>query len=73
MIRTISRQTTSAALYLVLILANGAAIAAEATTPIPATSAEIWQAIDHQVQEMHTGVANGAMKGLHEHAFAVRD
>ncbi len=53
----------------------GAANAAEATpsTPIPATSTEIWQAIDNHVQELHATVAKGGLTSVHLHALAVRD
>lgn len=49
------------------------AIAAEASTVIPPTSAEIWKAIDMHIKELHADIDKGALKNVHEHAFAVRD
>lgn len=49
------------------------AIAAEQATTIPATSAEIWKAIDMHVAELHADINKGALKTVHEHAFAIRD
>lgn len=49
------------------------AAAAEQATPIPATSAEIWKAIDMHLTELHAVIATGVLKTVHEHAFAIRD
>jgi hypothetical protein len=56
-------------------LTVSAASAAEATsnTPIPATSAEIWQAIDSHVQALNAAVTKGELASVHHDAFAVRD
>ena len=45
----------------------------EAAVTIPATAAEIWQAIDMHVKELHADIDKGALKNVHAHAFAVRD
>jgi hypothetical protein len=55
-----------------LTLTVRAAGAAE-STPIPATSAEIWRAIDSHLQELHAAVAKGKLTTVHVDAFAVRD
>ena len=47
--------------------------AAEATTVIPATSAEIWKAIDAHMVVLRADIGKGALKNVHKHAFAVRD
>ena len=47
--------------------------AAEATVVIPATSAEIWKAIDARMVELRADIGKGALKNVHKHAFAVRD
>ena len=47
--------------------------AAEATVVIPATSAEIWKAIDARMVELRADIGKGALKNVHTHAFAVRD
>lgn len=68
-----------AALGLVVALVSGApavtALAAdtEAATPIPATSAEIWKAIDVHMNELHMAINQGKLNTVHQHAFAVRD
>lgn len=49
------------------------ATAAEAATVIPATSAEIWKAIDMHLGELRADIAKSALKNVHTHAFAVRD
>ena len=49
------------------------AMAAEAAVKIPATAAEIWKAIDMHIKELHADIDKGALKNVHEHAFAVRD
>ena len=49
------------------------ATAAEQATTIPATSAEIWKAIDMHLAELHADITKGALKTVHEHAFAIRD
>lgn len=48
-------------------------IAAEQATTIPATAAEIWKAIDMHLAELHAVIKKGALKTVHEHAFAIRD
>ena len=52
---------------------GGMATAAEASVTIPATSAEIWKAIDMHVKELHATVDKNALSTVHEHAFAIRD
>jgi hypothetical protein len=53
----------------------GAAGTAEtpSSTPVPATSAEIWRAIDTHVQELQAIVAKGGLSAVHLHAYAIRD
>ena len=68
----VSRTTTAVLLGIALTLTVRAAPAAE-STPIPATSAEIWVAIDSHVQELHTAVAKGKLTSVHVDAFAIRD
>lgn len=50
-----------------------AAPAAEQAATIPATAAEIWQAIDMHMKALHADIDKGALNKVHEHAFAVRD
>lgn len=40
---------------------------------IPATVAEIWQAVDKEMSEMQKLIDAGTVEDLHHHAFAVRD
>lgn len=49
------------------------AMATEAATVIPATSAEIWKAIDMHLGELRADVKKGVLKNAHKHAFAIRD
>jgi hypothetical protein len=71
---SIVSRTTIAMLLLgmALTLTVRAADAAE-STPIPATSAEIWQAIDSHVQELHAAVVKRKLTSVHVDAFAIRD
>jgi len=68
----VSRATIAVLLGMALTLTVRAAGAAE-STPIPATSAEIWRAIDSHLQELHAAVAKGKLTTVHVDAFAVRD
>lgn len=68
----VSRTTTALLLGMALTLNVRAADAAE-STPIPATSAEIWRAIDSHVQELRAAVAKGTLTNVHVEAFAIRD
>ena len=68
----VSRTTIAVLLGMALTLTVRAADAAE-STPIPATSAEIWRAIDSHVQELHAAVAKGKLTSVHLDAFAIRD
>lgn len=44
-----------------------------ATTPIPDSADGIWLAIDQHNAELKTTIANGDLKQVHHHAFAIRD
>jgi len=68
----VSRATIAVLLGMALTLTVRAAGAAE-STPIPATSAEIWRAIDSHVQELHAAVAKGKLTTVHVDAFVIRD
>ncbi len=68
----VSRATIAVLLVMALTLTVRGAGAAE-STPIPATSAEIWQAIDSHVQELHAAAAKGKLASVHLDAFAIRD
>ncbi len=46
---------------------------AEAKISIPATSAEIWQAIDSHITELHNVITSDKLGSVHVHAYAVRD
>lgn len=56
-------------------LSSGPAMAAETEvqTAIPATSVQIWRAIDGHIADLHGLIAKNALKTVHQHAFAVRD
>ena len=45
----------------------------EAPMTIPATTPDIWKAIDGHVKELHSDIDKGALKNVHAHAFAIRD
>ena len=45
----------------------------EAHTAIPATSAEIWRAIDGHITDLTGLIAKNTLKTVHQHAYAVRD
>lgn len=45
----------------------------EVQTAIPATSAEIWKAINGHIAELHGLIAKGTLATVHQHAYAVRD
>ena len=45
----------------------------EIQTAIPGTSTEIWRAIDGQIVELKSLVANNTLSSVHQHAYAVRD
>ena len=42
-------------------------------TQIPATSAAIWQSIDHEVADLKRTIESGKLADVHHHAFAIRD
>lgn len=46
---------------------------AEVKVTIPATSREIWQAIDHHVADLRTLIEKGDLKEVHMQAYAIRD
>ena len=54
---------------------SGPAMAAETEvqTAIPATSAQIWRAIDGHIAELKGLIAKNTLKTVHQHAYAVRD
>ena len=45
----------------------------EVQTTIPATSTEIWRAIDGHIAELKGLIAKNTLKTVHQHAYAVRD
>ena len=45
----------------------------EAAVNIPDTPEGIWQAVDKETDEIAKMIQSGAIRGLHQHAFAVRD
>ena len=45
----------------------------EVQTPIPATSAQIWRAIDGHIADLKGLIAKNTLKSVHQHAYAVRD
>ena len=58
------------------LLFNASVQAAEkagAQLKIPASSAEIWQAIDQEVEQLAVLIQAGKFEGVHHHAFAIRD
>jgi hypothetical protein len=59
-------------LGIALALTVRGADAAEATN-IPATSAEIWRAIDSHIQELHAAIEKGKLTSVHVDAIAIRD
>ena len=56
-------------------LSTGLVMAAETEvqTTIPATSTEIWRAIDGHIAELEGLIAKHTLKTVHQHAYAVRD
>ena len=45
----------------------------DAATPIPATSAAVWQSIDKEIERLATVIQTGKLDEVHHHAFAIRD
>ena len=62
-------------LGMVFTLTARSAGTAETTSsaPVPATSTEIWRAIDTHVQELQAIVAKSELSTVHLHAYAIRD
>ena len=70
---SIVSQATIAMLFGIALAFTVRTAAAAEATPIPTTSAEIWQAIDSHVQELRAAIAKGNLAGVHLDAFAIRD
>ena len=56
-----------------LAIAQACAAEAQSHTVIPNDSAGIWHAIDGEIAMLKGLIAKGALKTVHEHAYAVRD
>ena len=71
----LSRTLILATLLASSILCTLPVFAAEKEAPvkIPDTVAGIWQAVDHETEDMTTEVQSGNLSKLHQHAFAIRD
>ena len=72
---TLKALVITALLGTAAMFSNGvaSAAAAEATTAIPGTSAEIWKAIDTNVAELNGLIAKNTLQTVHQHAYAIRD
>ena len=50
-----------------------ATTARKASQPVPASTADIWKAIDQKVAELKLTVQSGSLEDAHHQAFAIRD